>query len=129
MFVVIARFPAVPVEKDQQFRDWFAWSNELLRDAITGLRERRLLRGDDRSYLAVVEVDDSATLTAMRSSAVASQVHEVLASILDDRPRGTRYEVVAQLPAPVSCCHEEAVRDSEAVTSAAAGCCGGRRPT
>lgn len=128
MLVVIALFPAVPAEKDQQFRDWFAWSNELLRDTVTGLRERRLLRGDDRSYVAVVELEDSATLAAMHSSEAAAQVHERLASILEEGPRATRYEVVGQLAAPAHCCHEDAVRDIDAVAPAAAGCCGGHRP-
>ncbi|MFZ5871704.1 MAG: antibiotic biosynthesis monooxygenase family protein [Actinomycetota bacterium] len=111
MLVVIARFPAVPADKDEEFRDWFTWSTALLRDTVTGLRERRLLRGDDGSYAAVVELEDSSTLTAMHSSEAAAQIHERLAEILDEGPRATRYEVVAQLAAPRSCCggHRHAV--------------------
>lgn len=111
MLVVIARFPAVPAEKDQQFRDWFAWSNELLRSSVTGLHERRLLRGDDRPYVAVVELEDLATFTAMHSSEAAARVHERLASVVEEGPQPTRYEIVAELAAPASCCggHRPAV--------------------
>ena len=49
MHIAIARFPAVPAERDKDFRDWFAWSNDQLRGMI-GLRGRRLLRATDGSY-------------------------------------------------------------------------------
>ena len=54
MFVAIARFPEVPTEREAEFRAWFAWSNDLLRD-IDGLQGRRLLRAPDGSYTALVE--------------------------------------------------------------------------
>ena len=43
MFVAIARFPEVPTDREAEFRAWFAWSNDLLRD-VDGLAGRRLLR-------------------------------------------------------------------------------------
>jgi hypothetical protein len=43
VFVAIARFPEVPTEREAEFRAWFAWSNDQLRD-IDGLLGRRLLR-------------------------------------------------------------------------------------
>ena len=36
MHIAIARFPPVPAEHDNDFRDWFAWSNDQLRGAGEG---------------------------------------------------------------------------------------------
>ncbi|MHB8184592.1 MAG: hypothetical protein ACYDDU_00645 [Dermatophilaceae bacterium] len=57
-------FPTVPAELDKDFRDWFAWSNDQLREfawsndqlrETAGLKGRRLLRAPDGSYTALVE--------------------------------------------------------------------------
>ena len=36
MHIAIAQFPPVPAEHDNDFRDWFAWSNDQLRGAGEG---------------------------------------------------------------------------------------------
>ena len=43
MLVAIARFAEVPAEREAEFRAWFAWSNDQLRD-LNGLQGPRLLR-------------------------------------------------------------------------------------
>jgi|SRR5450759_274139 heme-degrading monooxygenase HmoA len=103
MFVAIARFPEVPTEREAEFRAWFAWSNDLLRD-IDGLQGRRLLCASDGSYTALVEHNSAETFAAMHATEVATQVHALLAELLLDEPAATMYEVVADLAKSGSCC-------------------------
>jgi heme-degrading monooxygenase HmoA len=103
MFVAIARFPEVPTEREAEFRAWFAWSNDQLRD-IDGLQSRRLLHATDGSYTALVEHTSAETFAAMHTSDVATQVHALLAELLINEPAATMYEVVADLANSGSCC-------------------------
>lgn len=103
MFVAIARFPEVPTEREAEFRAWFAWSNDQLRD-IDGLRGRRLLRASDGSYTALVEHKSAETFAAMGATEVASRVHALLAELLLEELGATMYEVVADLAKSGSCC-------------------------
>ena len=54
MLIAIARFPAVPAERDKDFREWFASSNEQLRETA-GLKGRRRQRAPDGSYSTLME--------------------------------------------------------------------------
>ena len=83
MFVAIARFPEVPTEREAEFRAWFAWSNDQLRD-IDGLEGRRLLRAPDGSYTALVEHKSAETFAAMRTTGAASHVHALLAELFGE---------------------------------------------
>jgi heme-degrading monooxygenase HmoA len=103
MFVAIARFPEVPTEREAEFRAWFAWSNDQLRD-IDGLESRRLLRATDGSYTALVEHNSAETFAAMNTSEAASQVHAKLGELLLDEPAATTHEVVVDLVNSGSCC-------------------------
>lgn len=103
MFVAIARFPEVPTEREAEFRAWFAWSNDHLRD-IDGLEGRRLLRAPDGRYTVLVEHKSAETFAAMRTTEVASQVHALLAELLLEEPAATMYEVVTDLAKSGSCC-------------------------
>jgi len=108
MFVAVVQFPAVPAEDDEAFRDWFAWSNELL-GSVEGLRDRRLLRDTFGGYAAIVEHDSAETFAAMHATPVADLVHRSLRGLLSAGPSATMFEVV----------------DAFAV-SPGGGCCGGR---
>jgi len=103
MFVAIARFPEVPADREDEFEAWFAWSNSELRP-IDGLTGRRLLRAADGTYAAVVEHASPETFAAMHATEVATQVRARLNDILNDQPRSTKYEVVADLAAAEGCC-------------------------
>jgi heme-degrading monooxygenase HmoA len=103
MFVVIARFPEVPSQREEEFQAWFAWSNDQLRE-IDGLVGRRLLRAADGIYTAIVEHQSAATFAAMHTTEAASQVHARLGEILEGEPLATTYEVVVDLAKPGSCC-------------------------
>ena len=108
MFVAVVQFPAVRPEDEEAFRDWFAWSNELL-GSVEGLRDRRLLRDTFGGYAAIVEHDSAETFAAMHAAPVADLVHRSLRGLLATGPSATMFEVVDALAA-----------------SPGGGCCGGR---
>jgi heme-degrading monooxygenase HmoA len=135
MFVAIARFPEVPTEREAEFRAWFAWSNDLLRD-IDGLQGRRLLCASDGSYTALIEHTSAETYAAMRTTDVATQVHALLAELLINEPAATMYEVVKDLANSGSCCgggsghggqrkHNLALVGASSDAQVAGGCCRG----
>jgi hypothetical protein len=95
--IAIARFPAVPAERDKDFRDWFAWSNDQLR-ATVGLRGRRLLRAPDGSYTALMEHDSASSFAAMRKAEAISMIQHGLGRILSDRRQAIRYDVLVDSP-------------------------------
>ena len=99
MYIAIARFPPVPAERDKDFRDWFAWSNDQLRE-VAGLKARRLLRASDGSYTALVEHESASTFAAMHTAEPVSNIHERLGQILDDGPQATKYDVVVDFSTP-----------------------------
>ena len=106
MFVAVVHFPPVPAHRDAEFRAWFAWSNDQLRDTA-GFAGRRLLRDADGAYVGLVEHESAATFAQMHASPVASEVQQQLHGILEARPQADVYEVVDAAPV--------------------AGCCGGTR--
>jgi heme-degrading monooxygenase HmoA len=135
MFVAIARFPEVPTKREAEFRAWFAWSNDLLRD-IDGLQGRRLLCASDGSYTALIEHTSAETYAAMRTTDVATQVHALLAELLINEPAATMYEVVKDLANSGSCCgggsghggqrkHNLALVGASSDAQVAGGCCRG----
>lgn len=106
MFVAVVHFPPVPASRDAEFRAWFAWSNDQLRDSA-GLAGRRLLRDADGAYVGLVEHESGATFAQMHASPVAAEVQQALHGILEARPQADVYDVVDAAPV--------------------AGCCGGTR--
>jgi heme-degrading monooxygenase HmoA len=105
MHIAIARFPAVPAERDKDFRDWFAWSNDQLRGMV-GLRGRRLLRAPDGSYTALVEHDSAGAFAAMHKAEAVSMIHRGLGRILNDRRQAVIYDVLVDFPTAETCCCE-----------------------
>ncbi len=125
MHIAIARFPTVPAERDQAFRDWFAWSNDQLRDTA-GLKARRLLRALDGSYTALVEHENADTFAAMHSAGPVSKIHEQLGEILDETAEATKYDVVVDYPTSGGCCgggSGAASHEAAPQARASSGCC------
>ena len=102
MFIALARFPDVAAQIDEEFREWFVWSNEMVTD-IAGLKRRRLLRTPEGAYAALVEHDSAETFAAMHTTEAAAQIQSALRRILTKAPEATQYEVVADLQTD-SCC-------------------------
>jgi len=124
MHIAIARFPAVPAERDNDFRDWFAWSNDQLR-GTEGLMARRLLRAPDGSYTALVEHEDATTFAAMHTKNSVTVIQEGLRQILTDAPQATSYDVVVDSSTAKKCCGGHGADSHEGATPAhgSGGCC------
>jgi hypothetical protein len=100
--IAITRFPAVPAERDKDFRDWFARSNEQLR-AVVGLRGRRLMRGPDGSYTSMVEHDSAGSFAEMHMAEAISMINYGLGGILSDSRQATSDDVLVDFPTPETC--------------------------
>lgn len=82
MFVAIVRFPSIKPEQDNEFREWFNWSTQLLKKS-PGFISRRLLAGKDQDYVAIVEHSRYDTFMAMRSTNEHRLVHEKALSLFN----------------------------------------------
>lgn len=75
MFVTIIRFPSIKPDQDNEFREWFNWSTQLLKKS-PGFISRRLLIGKNQNYVAIVEHSGYDTFMAVRSTNGHKLVHE-----------------------------------------------------
>ena len=123
MFVAVVHFPPVPASRDAEFRAWFAWSNDQLRDSA-GLAGRRLLRGADGAYVGLVEHESAATFAQMHASPAAAGVQQALHGILDAQPQADAYDVVDAAPV-AGCCAGTSGHEAAAAggTGDAGSCC------
>lgn len=94
MFVAIVRFPPINPEKDTEFRKWFNWSNQVLKNS-PGFISRKLIKGRDGSYVAIVEHSGYDTFTAMHSSNEHKLVHENASLLFNGAPRPEFFDVVS----------------------------------
>lgn len=128
MFIALVRFPDVPLDRDEDFQDWFAWSNQQLANA-DGLRNRRLLRATDGQYSALVEHESAATFAAMHAAPAVAMIQERLGQIVSEPPHATRFEVVTELGTLGCCADGDAVGPGTHTTqgqealAGAHGCC------
>lgn len=122
MHIAIARFPAVPAERDSDFRDWFTWSNDQLR-GTEGLKARRLLRAPDGSYTALVEHESATTFASMHTAEIVTVIQQGLRRILPDAPQAMGYDVVADSSTDQGRCGGSGADSQEAATQGSGGCC------
>ena len=95
MFIVIVEFPPIKKEKEQEFKEWFSWSNSLF-EKSNGFISRRLLKPakGDGGYIAIVEHESEETFMAMHSSEERHEVRGRLGSLLEGLPKPSFYEVI-----------------------------------
>ena len=102
MFIALVRFPDIPTDRDTEFQNWFAWSNEQLTGAA-GLRSRRLLHATDGGYCALVQHDTRESFAAMHAVPAVAQIQAGLREIVPEPPQATQFDVVSG-PADGGCC-------------------------
>jgi heme-degrading monooxygenase HmoA len=94
MFVVIINFPPIKEGKDTEFREWFAWSNEVFAKQ-KGFIKRRLLKPlKEGNYSAVVEHESYESFTALHSSAIHEEAGKQVKPLFDGLPAPHFYEVI-----------------------------------
>lgn len=96
MFVNIVEFPPIVAGKEQEFEDWFAWSNELYQP-FAGFVSRRLLKPTraDGPYVGIVEHESEETFMAMHTSDTREQAREKVEDCFGGgRPTPRFYAVV-----------------------------------
>ncbi len=94
VIVVTGRFRA-SAGSEAQLESAFAESQKAL-GSSEGLLGRRLLRGQDGSYMVIVEHQSRQTLEAMRKSPEHMRWHAKLTSLMDGPPRLSEFEPVVQ---------------------------------
>ncbi|TKB24649.1 antibiotic biosynthesis monooxygenase [Desulfopila sp. IMCC35006] len=93
MFVVIISFPPIKAGKDEEFKKWFASSNEQFKP-FKGFIGRRLLKPEgEGSYAAIVEFESRDAFQAMHSSSVHDMEGEQVMPLFDGKPIPRFYEV------------------------------------
>ena len=94
MLTVIISLPPIKPGKDEEFREWFAWSNKTLANQ-KGLISRRLLKPfKDGNYNAVVEHERQGTFMTMHNSSEHDEVGKRVAPLLEGKPSPQFYEVI-----------------------------------
>ena len=94
MFVNIIQFPPVTAGKDDQFRDWFAWSNELY-TKHEGFISRRLLKPlDSGNYVGIVEHDSYETFMAMHTGSTQAEARKRVKPLLESDPTPQFFDLI-----------------------------------
>ena len=95
MFVVIINFPPIKKGKDAEFREWFAWSNEVFAKE-KGLIKRRLLKPQkEGNYAAVVEHESYESFMTLHSSVIHEEAGNRVKQLFEGLPAPHFYEVIA----------------------------------
>jgi heme-degrading monooxygenase HmoA len=94
MFVAIVNFPPIKAGKDDDFRKWFAWSNQEF-SKLKGFISRRLLKPlKQGNYAAIVEHESYETFMAMHVSPVHDEAGKKVEALFDGNPTPLFYEVI-----------------------------------
>ena len=94
MFVVIINFPPIKEGKDEEFREWFAWTNKEFAN-YKGFISRRLLKPmKGGNYAAIVEHDSQETFMAMHNSLAHAEAGKRVGLLFEGSPTPQFYEVI-----------------------------------
>jgi heme-degrading monooxygenase HmoA len=93
MIIVLAKIPTINQGQDEEFRKWFDWSNQLLKQT-PGLVSRRLAKDRNGNYIAIVEFDSLDTFKELHSSNEHKLIHEKTSLLFSGMPQPEFFEVV-----------------------------------
>ena len=94
MFIVVVSFPPIKAGKDEEFEQWFAWSNSEF-SKFKGFIRRRLLKPlGGGNYAAIVEFENRETFVVMENSPIHDMAREKVMPLFDGKPAPHFYEVV-----------------------------------
>jgi heme-degrading monooxygenase HmoA len=94
VFVNIIEFPPIKKGKDEEFREWFEWSNSVYA-SFKGFISRRLLQPtEEGNYVGLVEHESEETFMAMHLSDERQKAWAKVESLLEEKPTPSFYNVV-----------------------------------
>lgn len=94
MFVNLIQFPTIKEGKDEEFRKWFEWSNEVYAK-FDGFISRSLLKSTEKgTYVGLVEHKTEETFMTMHLSPERQEAWEKVNPLLEGSPTPTFYNVV-----------------------------------
>lgn len=98
MLMVIIHFSPVKDGKDDEFREWFAWSNEQYEDH-EGFISRHLLEPrEEGNYIGIVKHESYETFMAMHESSTQTEARKRVKPLLEGDPEPRFYEVIVGQP-------------------------------
>ncbi|KXB06367.1 hypothetical protein AKJ51_03820 [candidate division MSBL1 archaeon SCGC-AAA382A20] len=98
MLVNIIHFPPVKDRKDDEFREWFAWSNEQYEDHEGFISWRILKLREDANYVGIVKHESYETFMAMHESSTQTEARKRIDPLLEGDPEPQFYEVIVGQP-------------------------------
>jgi len=94
VFVNIIQFPKVKEGKDEEFKQWFEWSNSVYA-GFKGFISRSLLKPtEEGTYLGVVEHESEETFMAMHLSDERQKAWAKVEPLLQGSPTPAFYNVI-----------------------------------
>ena len=93
MFVNLIQFPAIKEGKDEDFKKWFEWSNEVYAN-FAGFISRKLLKSKEGTYVGLVEHESEETFMAMHLSPERQKAWAKVEPLLQGSPTPTFYTVI-----------------------------------
>ncbi len=94
MFINIVHFPPIKPGKDEEFRAWFAWSNDEFAKHKGFIRRQLLKPRQGGNYAAIVEHESFATFQAMHTSPTQAEASKRVQPLFDGEPKPEFYEVL-----------------------------------
>ncbi len=96
MFINIMQFPPIQPGKEDEFLEWFAWSNEQYAQDEGFIRRRLLKPRKGDQYVALVEHESFETFMAMHTSPTQAEAMELVKSLFVGNPVPQFYEMVLE---------------------------------
>ncbi len=95
MFVNLVEFPSIKKGKDQEFQEWFKWSNTVY-EKFDGFISRSLLKSTKGkgNYVAIVEHETEKTFMTMHTSDERQKAWAKVEPLLEGKPKPNFYEVI-----------------------------------
>lgn len=94
MFAVFINFPPIKPGKDEEFKEWFAWSNREFAQLKGFIRRRLLKPREDGNYAAFVEFESYEAFMAIHTSPTHAEADKRVVPLLDGSPTPKFYEVI-----------------------------------
>ncbi|MCL5291540.1 MAG: antibiotic biosynthesis monooxygenase [Actinobacteria bacterium] len=96
MFVNIAEFPPIKPGKEEEFKEWFAWSNGVF-EGFDGFVSRSLLKStkEEEKYIAILEFESEGAFMAMHMSKEHQEARAKVDPLFEGSPTPHFYEVIS----------------------------------